>query len=350
MRHTQKQSYQGLGAIAAGMAALFVLAFVGFSAFKGEDVPLPVLNDQSEPAVTTTPSPTPTPTPQASPQTGLSLVQRLFAWEIPSAIAVPLEDEHQDTAWAMEEPPQENVATGPSATIAPLVPAQGTGPRIMLYSTHSNESFRKLPDQDYQEANNSRTLNSNYSILKVNSTLSNLLSEKYHLPIFFDNTDHEQGKYYTTSYNRSLKSIEAAKKKYDTLAVFFDIHRDAMGSSGIGDTVTVDGKPCAKIMFVVGTGEGKTGNGFREKPNWQSNKQFAEAIVAELNKIAPGIARGVRVKTGRYNQHVSDHALAIEMGHNQNTLEEVLNSVPYLAQAIATVATRDLDIQPVSVP
>ena len=145
----------------------------------------------------------------------------------------PIEDEHEDAEWAMEDPPDANIATGPTATIAPLIPVEGTGPRIMLYSTHSNESFRKVPGQDYQEASNSRTLDSNYSILKVNSTLSNLLSEQYHLPIYFDNTDHEQGKYYDTSYNRSLATVQAAKEKYDTLEVFFDIHRDAMGSSGV---------------------------------------------------------------------------------------------------------------------
>ena len=49
--------------------------------------------------------------------------------------------------------------------------------------------------------------------------------------------------------------------------------------------------------------------------------------------------RGVRVKTGRYNQHVSDAAVAVEMGHNQNTLQEVLNSVPYLAKAMATAVS-----------
>ena len=113
--------------------------------------------------------------------------------------------------------------------------------------------------------------------------------------------------------------------------MFFDIHRDSSGPAGVGDVVQVDGKDCAKIMFVIGTGEGKTGQGFKVRPNWQSNKKLADAIAAEL---------------GRYNQHVSDAAVAVEMGHNQNTLQEVLNSVPYLAKAMATVLTRDYGIQP----
>ena len=103
-------------------------------------------------------------------------------------------------------------------------------------------------------------------------------------------------------------------------------------------------------MFVVGTGEGKTGTGFAVKPNWKQNKALADLLTAEINKIAPGLCRPVRVKSGRYNQHVSDAALAIEIGHNKNTLEEALNAAGYLAKALANVLTQKLDIKTVSVP
>lgn len=47
--------------------------------------------------------------------------------------------------------------------------------------------------------------------------------------------------------------------------------------------------------------------------------------------------RNIRVKTGRYNQHISDQCLLVEVGHNANTLEQALNAVEYLAEAIAQV-------------
>ena len=166
----------------------------------------------------------------------------------------------------------------------------------------------------------------------------------------FDSTDHELGKYYTTSYNRSLETMKKDKEKYP-VDLFIDVHRDGTGSSGIGDVVTVDGKPCAKVMFVIGTGEGKTGEGFKERPkDWEANKRLADAIIAELNTYAEGLGKTTRVKTGRYNQHMAENCILIEIGHNQNTLEEVMNTVPYIAKAMNTVFTSDLDIQPYSVP
>ncbi len=40
------------------------------------------------------------------------------------------------------------------------------------------------------------------------------------------------------------------------------------------------------------------------------------------------------MKTGRYNQHMSDHSVLIEVGNNRNTLEQALAAMPYLARAV----------------
>ena len=327
---------------------VFTVALLGFSAFRhGAQVPLPVQGTLM--AETTT-----TPVIQDDQSIGTAKVsegnwaQNLLSMEASSARAVQNTQQGQDPDWPMEDESTDDDSQQPHQDQTPIIPivTRGEGPVVMLYSTHSNESYRKVDGQNYKESSNSRTMDTNYNILRVNSELSGLLSKTYKLPIYFDNTDNELGKYYTTSYERSLARIEISKKQHETLDVFFDIHRDSSGPAGVGDVVNVDGKACAKIMFVIGTGEGKTGQGFKVRPNWQSNKKLADAIAKELNAMAPGLCRGVRVKTGRYNQHVSDAAVAVEMGHNQNTLQEVLNSVPYLAKAMATVLTRDLGVQP----
>ena len=92
------------------------------------------------------------------------------------------------------------------------------------------------------------------------------------------------------------------------------------------------------MMFVVGTGEGATGSGFGEMPDFESNYALAAAISTRLRKIDPSLARDIRVKTGRYNQHISSQCLLVEVGHNMNTLEQALNAVDHLAAAIAGVA------------
>lgn len=342
----KKSVLSGKGAVVIAMAFLFSASLLWFSMQKCETVPLPVINPAAQ--------------NDDMPGTVLAAAPGDWATNLLSIelSACPIAQTEQgyitasleDPDWAPEQSQagDEKEVSG-TTNITPIANT-GTGPMIMLYSTHSNESYRMVDTQAYKELNNSRTLDDGYNILRVNRELSTLLIDTYHLPVFFCSTDHEQGKYYTTSYERSLSSINQAVETYPTLAVFFDIHRDSAGEGLDDDVVMVDGKPCARVMFVVGTGEGKTGTGFKVKPNWESNLAFAQLITDEINRIAPGLCRDVRINTGRYNQHVSDTAVAIEVGHNQNTLQEALNAVPYLAQAIYNVLTEDLDIPTVSVP
>ena len=44
------------------------------------------------------------------------------------------------------------------------------------------------------------------------------------------------------------------------------------------------------------------------------------------------------LKNGRYNQHVADCCVLIEVGNNYNTLEEALAAMPFLANAICALA------------
>lgn len=130
------------------------------------------------------------------------------------------------------------------------------------------------------------------------------------------------------------------------MELFIDLHRDSYGRDPekAADYITVNGKESARIMFVVGTGEGATGAGFDEMPDFQSNFALAKAISEYLSSIHPELARNIRVKVGRYNQHVSSHCLLAEIGHNANTLEQAMNAVEFLAEAIANVA----DVSPAS--
>ena len=91
-------------------------------------------------------------------------------------------------------------------------------------------------------------------------------------------------------------------------------------------------------MFVVGTGKGATGTGYGQMPDFDSNYALAERITNTLKGIDPGLTRDIRVKPGRYNQHISNQCLLVEVGHNANTFEQALNSVDYLAAAIAESA------------
>jgi len=246
-------------------------------------------------------------------------------WPVTAYVDLPDEDEETDSSITVEVEPDPKVLES--------VRAQGEGPQVMIYHTHSHEAYEK-GDQAYTEVSQWRTKDQDYNVVRVGAELASLLEEKG-IEVLHDKTDHEPPKL-GTAYYRSLKTMEAAAAEYDSLKVLIDLHRDAY-SQGQMRAVEIDGKQVAQLMIVIGTGEGSSGSGFSIKPEWEKNYQLAEKITEGLQAIDPDLVRPIRVKTGRYNQHISTGCILVEAGHNANTLEEVLNAMPYLAKVLADV-------------
>ncbi len=206
------------------------------------------------------------------------------------------------------------------------------GPQILIYHTHTLEAYRQIEGKEYVEAGSWRTEDHDNSVVAVGEVLKAEL-ESYGYAVLHDTTNHEPPSL-KTAYTRSLETMEKYAKEYPTLQVFIDLHRDAYNDveAGKKDFVTVNGEECARMMFVVGTGEK-----YDVKPNYESNYKLALAVTNELEKICKGITRPIRVKTGRYNQQVSDMCLLIEVGHNANSLEQAKNAAKYAALALSRV-------------
>lgn len=206
------------------------------------------------------------------------------------------------------------------------------GPQILIYHTHTQEAYRQIKGQEYVEVGSWRTAQHDSSIVAVGSALEKRL-EEHGYTVLHDTTNHEPPAL-NTAYTRSLKTMEKYKKEYSSINVFIDVHRDAYGNIAAGskDFVLVNGEECARIMFVVGTGEQHT-----KKPNYESNYKLALAITNQMESIKKGFTRPIRVKTGRYNQHVSDMCLLIEVGHNANALQQAINTTRYIALALSKV-------------
>lgn len=211
----------------------------------------------------------------------------------------------------------------------------GNEPKVLIYHTHTNESY--LREGEAVDASTAfRSTDHSISVCGVGDALAKDL-EKYGISVIHDTTDHEPP-YLGTAYERSLQTMQKYKKKYPSIEVFIDIHRDGFTgeqlTKRLNDCVTVDGKKCAKVMLVVGNGQGSSGQGFSIMPKYEDNYKIAAAVTDKLNEVQSGLAKSVLVKTGRYNQHVSNKCMLIEVGHNGNTMDQALNSVPYIAAAI----------------
>ena len=204
----------------------------------------------------------------------------------------------------------------------------GQAPQILIYHTHTQEAYRQTEEDAYIETGSWRTSDEGHSVVAVGEVLKKAL-ESYGFSVIHDTTDHEPPKL-STAYERSLVTMLAYKQQYPSLRVFIDLHRD--DGSNTKDYVTIDGQDCARMMFVVGTGEN-----YSVKPNYESNFKLAQAMTDEMEAICEGLTRPVRVKPGRYNQHVSDMCLLVEMGHVANTLEQAKNAAKYFALAFSRI-------------
>jgi len=216
----------------------------------------------------------------------------------------------------------------------------GKEPKVLIYHTHTNEAYIEVLNGEAVTTSADRSTDHTKSVVAVGDALTEELKSKYGIVVIHDTTDHEPP-YLGTAYERSLATIEKYKKLYPSLEVFIDIHRDGFSAEDLlkrkNDYVTIDGKDCAKIMLVVGNGQGSSGQGFSVMPKYQENYVLAKAVTDKLNTIKGGFAKSVLVKTGRYNQHVSTKCMLIEVGHNGNTIEQAKNTAPYVAKVIYQV-------------
>ena len=205
--------------------------------------------------------------------------------------------------------------------------------RVLIYHTHTYEAYEQTPDDPYQETEKWRTADNAHNVVRVGEELAALL-RGLGIEVVHDVTAFEPPNL-SSAYTRSLEMLQgrqAAGERYD---LYLDLHRDAYAESQTGpNTVSVGGVEAAKLMVLIGKGEGQTSEGFDQRPDWEANLAIAQTMTDCLNAQADGLCRDVCLKSGRFNQHVAVGCVLVEAGNNRNTLEEVLAAMPYLADAV----------------
>ena len=115
--------------------------------------------------------------------------------------------------------------------------------------------------------------------------------------------------------------------KYPSVRLFIDLHRDSLSKSK--STVNINGKECAKIMFVVG----------KEHENYNKNLELANNLNDRITAQYPSLSRGISLKSGSgvngiYNQDLSSNIILLELGGNENNITEVLNTIDIISNII----------------
>lgn len=203
---------------------------------------------------------------------------------------------------------------------------------ILIYHTHTYEAYRQT-QPPYEETEKWRTADAACNMIRVGEELAALLTGLGYR-VVHDTTAFEPPEL-GSAYARSLAMLEkriAAGESYD---LYIDLHRDAYVEGQAGsNTVSAGGTEVARLMLLIGKGEGYTDAGYDRRPDWETNLQVAQSITDGLNRQVEGLCKEVRLKSGRFNQHVDTGCVLVEAGNNRNSMAEVLAAMPYLADAI----------------
>lgn len=202
------------------------------------------------------------------------------------------------------------------------------GRLVTLYCTHSGESY--VPDSGKTRVEGGPGL-----ITRVAAHLGTTLKQKG-IEANFVNTIHDQPDF-NKSYTNSRKTVSRVMTtEKSSLLALFDIHRDSIPGVKEGAKVNIKGRSAAPILIIVGTDERKT------HPHWKQNLQFAQKLYQQASKDYPGLIKGVRTKSGTYNQEYFTGALLLEFGTDYNTLEECFYSSELFADVLLKVLKEEI--------
>lgn len=203
------------------------------------------------------------------------------------------------------------------------------GPQILIYHTHSQEGF-----VDSVPGDNSTT------IVGVGEYLTQLLTEKgyqvMHVTSVYDLVDGKLDR--NEAYSKAYAEISAILAENPSIQSVIDLHRDGV-NEGTRLVTDINGKTCAKFMFFNGLSRTKK-NGpidYLYNPYIQDNLALTLQLKLQCEQYYPGLSRNIYLKSLRYNLHLSDKALLIEVGAQTNTLQEMLNTMEPLSDVLDKV-------------
>ncbi len=205
-------------------------------------------------------------------------------------------------------------------------------PQVLIYHTHTGESYIDEDVDYYYESYYSRTNNNDFNVVAVGDAIAEGL-EKNGIKTVHDKTVHDST--YNGSYDRSVQTVQADMQKYPSIKVVLDIHRDALGADDrkVKTVFTHDGKKGAQIMILSGC-DPDNERGF---VNWSNNLNFALKIQHTAESLYPGMTRPLDFGYFAYNEYVCDGSLLIEIGTDANSVDEAVYSGTLLADVLARV-------------
>lgn len=202
--------------------------------------------------------------------------------------------------------------------------------KILLYNTHTSESYTNSENYQFEYTGTMRTTDANYNMLAIANEFKSNLTEKGFL-CTHDTTPHDYGTY-TSSYARSKITVQNALVSMGGASISIDVHRDAVADLTYAPTADIKGVKVAQLMFVMGVGNDTTKNPYAEE-----NLKLALKIQQIADEVYPGLFKAMIIRNSVYNQDLNKYSFLVEVGATGNTIEEAKLATRCLANLLNIV-------------
>lgn len=214
---------------------------------------------------------------------------------------------------------------------ADLKISDASQPTVLIYHSHSTESYTLLDAGFYTESSNSKTKDISRNMVRVGDEICKILEERG-IGVIHDREIHDSS--YNEAYDSSRKSVQDYLEKYPSIEITIDVHRDSItykNGTKVKPTATVNGKKAAKMMIISGCEHGSVEN----FPNWEYNLRFSCAVTNKLASMYDGLMRPILFSERKYNMDLTKNSFLLEIGTDANTLDEACYSGRLFADALA---------------
>ena len=199
---------------------------------------------------------------------------------------------------------------------------QDNNPIVYIYNSHQGETYNTKYLEEYNIAPDV-IMASNMLKEKLEDNGIKTLVEQNDIIAYMKskNLDH------SGSYIASRYFLKKVMDKYDSIKLYIDLHRDAATHSAT--YTNINGKDYAKVLFVIGL----------ENKNYEENLKVTNTINDIISKKYPTLTRGIMKKEGYgvngvYNQDLDSNIILLEVGGNENNIDEVNNTLDLVAHVI----------------
>lgn len=190
-------------------------------------------------------------------------------------------------------------------------------PMVLIYHTHTTESFVSEKTGNYDKSFNFRTTEPEYNMVAVGDAIANQLAGAG-IGVIHAREIHDYP-VWTGSYNNSAETVRTVLEQYPSVCIALDIHRDAITNGTVitAPAADIKGKKTAQIMIISGCDDGTM-----NMPEYRKNFHLACHIQQTAESMYPGLTRPILFDYRKYNQNLTTGSLLIEVGSQGNTLEE----------------------------